>query len=104
MVDAHWEDLRGRQLRYGDDVWELTGDLEIRESGRSLAVEARRTEDVRQPKATLFFDVTTPENSLNPGDLGEHFDRIERRRGEQQILVKREGRTYRYELHRVEPE
>jgi len=104
MVDAHWEDLRGRQVRYGDDSWELTGDLEIRESGRLLAVEARRTDDVRQPTARLHFDVTDGPGSLNPGDLGEHFDRLERRGGEQYIVVKREGRTYRYRLHRVEPE
>ncbi|MCU4751386.1 hypothetical protein OB919_05230 [Halobacteria archaeon AArc-curdl1] len=31
MVKSHWEDLRDKELRYRDHMWELTGDIDVRE-------------------------------------------------------------------------
>jgi hypothetical protein len=104
MVERHWEDLRGRQLQYRDDLWELTGDVDVRECGDLLAVAARRVEDVRHGSTRLCFDLRDPPTSLNPGDVGEHFDRLERVDGEHHLVVTRPGRTYRYVLHRLEVE
>lgn len=104
MVQSHWDDLRDRELRYRDRTWELTGDIDVRESGALLAVEARQTDDVRQSTATLYFELENPPDSLNPGDIGTHFDRLERAGNHQRLVVKGDHRTYRYELRRLEPE
>ena len=101
MVKTHWEDLRGRDLRYSEKTWELTGDLEVRENGELLAVEARRTDDVRHETAILYFGMENPTHSLNPGNLGEHFNSIERRGNDHYILVKKEQRTHQYKLKRM---
>jgi hypothetical protein len=104
MVEAHWEDLRGKELRYRDHTWELTGDVDVRESGELLAVEARQTDDVRHGTAHLYFGLEDRTDSLNPGSLGEHFDRLERNGDDHRLFVKKERRTYRYGLQRLEPE
>jgi hypothetical protein len=104
MVESHWEDLRGRELRYRDHTWELTGDVDVRESGELLAVEARQTDDVRHGTATLYFALEPPTDSLNPGNLGDHFDRLERTGNTQYLVVKKERRTYRYVLQRLGPD
>ena len=102
MEETRWEELRGKEIRYSDRTWELTGDVDVRESGELLAVEARRVDDVRHETATLYFGLETLDDSLNPGDLGEHFDRLERTKTKQYLVVKKEPRTYRYELQRLE--
>ncbi|WP_336036968.1 hypothetical protein [Halobacterium yunchengense] len=102
MVESRWEELRGKELRYRDGTWELTGDVDVRRSGASLAVEARQADDVRHGTATLHFGVDEETDSLNPGNLGVHFDRLERTADGQFLVVKTAGRTYRYELQRVE--
>jgi len=104
MVDVHWEDLRGRELRYRDHTWELTGDVAVRDRGELLAIQARQTDDVRHPRAALYFEIADPSASLNPGNLGVHFDRLERADGEQHLVVKKERRSYRYVLRRLEYE
>ncbi|MFB6159755.1 MAG: hypothetical protein ABEJ61_01105 [Haloferacaceae archaeon] len=104
MVERHWEDLRNEEVRHGDERWTLTGDVDVRKSGDVLAVEATQAGDVRHGTATLYFDIDDPPDSLNPGALGEHFDRIERTQRHQYLVVKTEGRTYRYELQRLEHE
>lgn len=101
MVEQHWDDLRGKRLRYRDHTWELTGDVDVLETGELLAVEAGQQDDVRYGAATLYFDLTDPPDSLNPGDMGTHFDRLERTGDAQYLVVKREPRTYRYELQRM---
>lgn len=103
MVETRWEDLRGRELRYLDHTWELTGKVDIRESGELLAVEATQADDVRHRTAILYFDVLGAD-SLNPGQVGDQFDRLERTEDGQYLVVRREGRTYRYELRRLEYE
>lgn len=103
MVESHWEDLRGKELRYRDHTWELTGDINVRESGELLAVEARQVDDVRHGTVTLYFGLEIPTDSLNPGNLGDHFDRLERTGNNQYLVIKKERRTYRYELQRLEP-
>ena len=104
MVETHWEDLRGKELRYLDHTWALTGDVDVRDSGDLLAVEATQVDDVRRERATLYFGIEDPPDSLNPGDLGDQFDRLEREGDHQYLVVKKEGRTYRYELRRLEHE
>lgn len=104
MVDVHWDDLRGRELRYRDHTWELSSDVDVRNRGELLAVQARQTDDVRRPAATLYFGIADPSASLNPGNLGEHFDRLERADGEQHLVVRKERRSYRYVLRRLEYE
>jgi hypothetical protein len=104
MAEAHWESLRGQDVRYEDRTWELTGDVAVLESGELLAVEARQTDDVRGETATLHFELEDPPDALNPGDLGEHFHRLTRTRRRQHLVVEAPGRTYRYELRRLEYE
>jgi len=104
MVEAHWEDLRGKELRYRDRTWELTGDVDVRERGGLLGLDAREVDDVRHGTATLYFGIDDPPDALNTGDLGEQFDRLERTKRHQYLLIKTEGRTYRYELQRLEYE
>lgn len=102
MVDTHWDDLRGEHLRYSDRTWELTGDLAVRDTGQVLAVEARQVDDVRHGTARLFFGLQSPTDSLNPGNLGEQFSRLERTENGQYLVVDKERRTYRYRLERLE--
>jgi hypothetical protein len=104
MGKSLWEELRGKELRYRDHTWELTGDVDVRESGELLAVETRRVDDVRHGRATLYFGLENAPDSLNPEKLGQHFDRLERKGSHQYLVVKKEGRTYRYELRRLEHE
>ncbi|RLM53916.1 hypothetical protein DVK02_10840 [Halobellus sp. Atlit-31R] len=104
MPDTTWESLRSEQLRYHDHTWELTGGVDILENGDLVVAEARQTDDVRRRTALLHFGLVTVEGSLNPGELGEHFDRIERVDGGQHLVVKKAGRRYRYELTRLEYE
>ena len=104
MGETHWEDLRTREVTYDDHRWSLTGDLEILESGESLAVQARQEDDVRHRDGTLYFAVEDTDDSLNPGNLGDHFDRLDTSGPTPIIVVKTEGRSYRYELVRMEYE
>lgn len=102
MAKSTWPDLQEKRLRYDDRTWELTGDVDVRNSGELLAVEARQTDDVRHGRATLHFGLDTSGDSLNPGNLGEHFDRLERTANEQHLVVRDDHRTYRYVLQRLE--
>lgn len=102
MVETHWPELEGKELRYRDRAWSLTGDVDIRETGELIAVEATRVDDVRHGTASLYFGLQTPRKSLNPGMLVDHFDKLERVNDEMYLVVKTEGRTYRYELQRME--
>jgi hypothetical protein len=102
MVEAHWEDLRGREIRYRDRRWELTGDVDVRDRGEVVAAEAAQVDDVRGGGATLVFAVRDPPASLNPGNLGDHFDSIQQGDGGPHLVVERTGRTYRYALRRLE--
>jgi len=103
MVDAHWEDVRGKELRYGDHTWELTGDVEVLDTGKVIEARARRADGVRHEDATLRFGVDDGE-SLNPGDLDEVFVHVERERDRHYLVVRKEPRVYRYELHSLEYE
>jgi hypothetical protein len=103
MPETTWPEIGGKELRYRDHTWKLTGEVDVREQGRVLAVEARQTDDVKHETAFLYFDVET-EDSLNPGDLGEHFDRLERTADGQSLVVRKHDKTYRYKLHRLEYE
>lgn len=103
MVESDWPELGGKTLRFRDNTWELTGTVDVRQTGDVLAVEARQVDDVRRGRATLFFDLRSGPDSLNPGNLGDHFDSLERSGDDQYLVVKSDGRTYRYELERVQP-
>jgi hypothetical protein len=104
MVDARWEDLRGTELRYDDHTWELTGEVELRETGELLRVRARQVDGVRGRTATLQFGLDGAGESLNPGDLGEVFASLERERSRHYVVVRKDPRRYRYELHSLEYE
>lgn len=102
MVETHWEDLRDRELRYQGHRWSLTGDVALRETGDLLAVEARQADGTRHEDATLYFAIRDPPASLNPGNLGDHFDELEYDGAGQTLVVSTAGRTYRYRLTNVE--
>ncbi|WP_232685665.1 hypothetical protein [Halobacterium zhouii] len=102
MAQAHWDDLRGRELRYRGDTWELTGDLDIRRTGEVLAVAAKQVDESAQEKATLYFGVGSQSNSLNPGSSDANFDHFEWDGDRQVLVVDAPGRRYRYELDRIE--
>lgn len=104
MVETRWEDIRDEEVRYLDHTWKLTGKVGIRDRGELLAVEAHQVDDVRRRGATLYFglDGDGPRGSLNPGNLGEYFNRLERDDEGVALVVKTDGRSYRYELQRME--
>ena len=101
-MEAHWDTLRGREVSYSDRTWTLTGDVDVERDGSLLALEATRADDVRHETATLYFDLPESADSLNPGNLGDHFDRLERSGERQHLVVETPGRTYRYVLSRVD--
>lgn len=102
MVQTHWEELRDREVRYLDHTWRLTGDVEVREQGERLALDARQIDEVRHTRGALCFSIDDTADSLNPGDMGEHFDRIEPDGNGYSLVVKQSPRTYRYVLRRLE--
>lgn len=102
MVELHWADLGGEQVRYLDDTWELTGDVDVRERGELLAAGARQVDDVRHGSATLYFRLRDPPDSPNPGNPDVQFERLEREGDAEVLVVRGARRTYRYELHRLE--
>lgn len=102
MTETRWPEIGGKELRYADHTWELTGMVDVRETGEVLHVEARQLDGVRHGMAILRFGLTHPPASLNPGDLGGHFDRLERDDGRWTLIVRKEARVYRYELHGFE--
>lgn len=104
MVESTWPEIAGKRLRYHDRTWELTGDVDVQNTGELLGVEARQADDVRRSPATLYFGLERQSDSLNPGNLGEHFDRLERTDDKHVLVVEKAGRTYRYVLQRMEPE
>lgn len=104
MVEDTWKELAGKELQYADRTWELTGSVDVLGTGERLELEAREVNDVRHRRASLQFGVETPSDSLNPGALGEHFDRLERDGEEVSLVVKKSGRSYRYELRGLEYE
>lgn len=104
MVETEWPELGGKTVTYHDHTWELTGSVDVQDTGELLAVEAKQVDDVKQPAGTLRFGCGDRSPSLNPGDLGEHFDRLERTRSGHYLVVSKDPRTYRYELLGVEYE
>lgn len=98
MVTQQWPEIGGKQVRYNDATWELTGAVDVRETGRSLEVEAKRVDDVRHATAGFRFGVGEHPESLNPGNLGDHFDELRQEDDQYVLVVKTERRVYRYEL------
>lgn len=101
MVEQYWTDLDGQTIRYADAHWVCTGDVEIERDGRSLAVEAVERDDVKQRTATLYFTNDSPPGSINPGRVGEYFNRIERDSNRYTLLITTNQRTYRYRLTHI---
>ncbi|MFW6385267.1 MAG: hypothetical protein ACOCY7_03940 [Halodesulfurarchaeum sp.] len=101
MVEAHLSDLDGERLRYHDRTWELTGDVEVLKNGELLAVEAKQIDDVKGSTVTLDFGLEGGAGSLNPGNLGEHFNSLDRRGSTHAIVVEKGRQTYTYTLHRL---
>jgi len=101
MVETHWPGLEGKELRYDDETWALTGDVEVRGQGDLLAVAATATTDIHHDTATLYFEVVG-EDSLNPGNLGERFAELEHRGRHHRLRITNGGPAYRYELTRID--
>lgn len=101
MVETEWPELRGVEVEYGDHTLELTGMVDVRGTGESLEVNAKQIGDVRGNEVGLRFGIETPPASLNPGNLGEHFDEIKREGNQYYLLVKKEPTVYRYQLHGI---
>lgn len=99
MVETRWPDVCGEQVRYSDHTWELTRMVDVRGTGELLEVEATQVDGVRHGTAILRFEIENQPASLNPGNLGDHFDRLEREGNRYYLVVKKEARTYRYESH-----
>jgi len=104
MVETEWPEIGGKEVRYRDARWELTGAVDVQDDGALLAAAATRTDDNRHGRARLFFRVDDVPESLNPGNLGTHFDSLDRSGNRTALVVKAAGRTYRYPLHRLEYE
>lgn len=102
MTETVWPELGGRQLQYGSDIWELSGTVDVRNTGEFLKVEAKQVDDVRGRRALLRFSLANPPASLNPGNLGEHFDSLEHDGARHRLVVKKDHRTYRYVLEGLE--
>lgn len=101
MPETRWPEIGGKELRYADHPWELTGMVDVRQTGAVLHVEARQLDGVTHETAILRFGLVEPPSSLNPGDLGGHFDRLEREGDRWYLVVKKPARVYRYELHGI---
>lgn len=104
MVETRWPELEGEVLQYAGRQWKLTGDLAIRSTGELLEVEAKQVNDVRQGRTTLHFGIQSPPASLNPGDLEDHFQELDRQGDEYALVVTRGRRVYRYELRGMTPD
>ncbi|ELY47183.1 hypothetical protein [Natronorubrum bangense] len=102
MVEMEWPQLSGTELQYSDHSWELTGTVDVGPTGDVLGAEAKQVDDVRQRNATLRFGLQDGAPSLNPGEMGSHFDRIEQAGATKHLVVKTDTRTYRYRLHGLE--
>jgi hypothetical protein len=101
MGNDTWPELGGNRLQYANRTWELGSEVSVLDDGDLLGVKATAVDDVRGQRATLYFTIDQPPASLNPGDLGEHFDSFEPAGGTYAIDVRTPGRTYRYDLERM---
>ena len=104
MGNLHWDSLTDGEVTFDDRRWSLTGDLEILDRGEILAVDATQTDDVRHPRATLYFSVTDSGESLNPGALGDPSAELDTSGASESIVVTTEGRSYQYDLARMQYE
>lgn len=102
MVEAHWEGVRGEELRFSDDTWELTGDVDVRGSGELVHARAKQVDSVKHGEADLQFGVADAGGSLNPGGFDDVTARVERDGDRSYLVVERDPRTYRYELQSIE--
>ncbi|MEF8773654.1 MAG: hypothetical protein V5A37_02915 [Halobacteriales archaeon] len=102
MAETRFAGIEGERLRYGDADWELTGEIELRQRGDVVMAKAVRTDGGRGERANLSFGIADPPGSLNPGNLGDPEAWIEGPRGEHELVVRTDRRTYRYELHSIE--
>lgn len=104
MADARWQAVRGEELRYQDHTWELTGEVDVRGTGDRLRARVKQVDGVRGEHAALQFGIVDGGGSLNPGDLGDVSAGLEREGDRHYLVVEKEPRTYRYELHSIEYE
>jgi len=102
MVEISLVAIGGKEVRYDDGTWELTGDVDVVGTGEHIQAEAKQVDDVRGRRARLRFDLETPPASLNPGDVGGYFESLERDGDRYQLVLKTDQRTYRYELNGIE--
>lgn len=104
MAEERWAEIEGEELRYRDHTWALTGEVDVRGTGDRLRARARRVDGVRKERAALLFGIGDGNDSLNPGDRGDVVARLDQEDGRYFLVVKKEPRTYRYELNSIEYE
>lgn len=100
-MSEEWPELGGKEVRFQDRTWRLTGAVDVRRDGDLVVAHAREVDDVRGAAAELCFDALG-DDSLNPGVPGEHFDALDRTPDGVILRVKGPGAQYRYRLERVE--
>ncbi|TYL36512.1 hypothetical protein CV102_22070 [Natronococcus pandeyae] len=101
MAETEWPEIKGKELEYGDHTWELTGTVDVGNTGEIIAVEAKQTDDVRQRNAMLRFGLGDQSASLNPGNPRSRFHGFEQEGDTQYLLVKAEPKVYRYEIQGI---
>lgn len=96
MVETTLSRLSGEQVRYGDDTWELTGEIAIGRNGE--VIDADAVETGRGRNARFRFELERKPGSINPGNLGS-FE-IDLKRGDDgpMLIVRHNMETDRYRL------
>lgn len=102
MVESHWPEVAGTEIRYRGSLWALSGDVDVQGSGEILVADASERDDVRHRTGSFVFGIEGTDRSLNPTDIDEHFDHVEWEGTDQYLVVKTAGRTYRYLLERLQ--
>jgi len=96
MATFHVNDIEGEQIRFNDDTWELTGDIDVLQNGDVLKVTARKPERVRGNTAMISFKLQNPPASINPGNLGDIDVEVERTADGIELVVTRRHTSNRY--------
>lgn len=98
MVETHVSQLAGERIRYNDDTWEFTGDIEITQNGSVIEATARKSDRVRKNLGTFRFQLQDPPGSINPGNVGEFGVKLEREGRDVLLVITRRRESDRYSI------
>ena len=101
MVEVDVPTLEGKQLRYNDNTWELTGKIAVRRNGELIQAEARKVDRVRGSAGWLKFVLDTPPASLNPGHITDFECELFTNDSQSKIQITRNDRTDTYLLTKM---